>query len=168
MMDDVVRNQSYLNFCHLLFHLKNQDRSLVRSLEKLYKKQFQSSYGVAFNQTCPARPQWPDTHTTSSDFPRSVICHITFCNPSSLPPPLHRAGPPPGIGCQWSTLLSSNLPCYPTSPCFLHRSQLSTVWAANSSSRCWPLSPYLSLRYATPSVPPLSVPSVGDPSVYIS
>ena len=53
-MDDVVRNRSQVqvNFGQLLFRLNNQDRSLVRNLEKLYRKQIQSSYGVVFNETC--------------------------------------------------------------------------------------------------------------------
>ena len=49
-MDIVVRNGSQINFGELLFRLNNQDRSLVRSLEKLHLKQIQSSYGVVFNQ----------------------------------------------------------------------------------------------------------------------
>ena len=53
-MDEVVRNRSQIqvNFGVLLFCLNNQDRSLVRNLEKLYRKQIQSSYGVVFNETC--------------------------------------------------------------------------------------------------------------------
>ena len=54
MMDDVVQNRSQvqIKFGQLLFSLNNQDRSLVRNLEKFYRKQIQSSYGVVFNETC--------------------------------------------------------------------------------------------------------------------
>ena len=50
--DDRNRSPELNNFGNLLFSLDSQQRALVRSLEKLYRKKIQSSFGVTFNQTC--------------------------------------------------------------------------------------------------------------------
>ena len=50
--DDRNRSPELNNFGNLLFSLDSQQRALVRSLEKLYRKKIQSSFGVTFNKTC--------------------------------------------------------------------------------------------------------------------
>ena len=46
------RSPSIVNFGALLHRLNTSNKSLVRNLEKIYKKQVQVSYGLMFNRTC--------------------------------------------------------------------------------------------------------------------
>ena len=53
-MAEVGRNRSpsLINFGALLHRLNTTNKSLVRNLEKMYKKQVQVFYGLIFNRTC--------------------------------------------------------------------------------------------------------------------
>ena len=52
MVDDDRNRSTSINLGNLLFSLNPEERSLVRSLEKLYRKKIQSAFNVTFNRAC--------------------------------------------------------------------------------------------------------------------
>ena len=54
IMTEDCRNRSYsdINLGFILHSLNNHQKTLVRQLRKLMKRQKQSKYGILFNETC--------------------------------------------------------------------------------------------------------------------